>query len=258
MSRYHLTATSRALYRVFIAPNLSAKSPLLGQRPSILAHSPAVVPQTPIRYKTYKKSERAGRNALSDQYTLDGAINASHINLIDESGAFQPNFPTQRVSYNRVTHHLVLLQPGRVDEFGRSDPDHLPTCKIMSKMDLRAQHQKKLDIERRKAKGQAGSGPSPKNLELNWAIASGDLKHRLEKLKGFLREGRKVEVLLGPKKRGRKATDEESKAVLKAVKDAVHECKGAGEAKEPTGVVGGVMTLVFEGRKLEENDASGT
>jgi translation initiation factor IF-3 len=91
----------------------------------------------------------------------------------------------------------------------------------------------------------------PKNLELNWAIAGGDLKHRLERLKEFLREGRKVEILLGPKKRGKKATEQEANAVIKAVRDAAGECKGASEVKAE-GTVGAVMTVVFEGRKIEE------
>ena len=119
-------------------------------------------------------------------------------------------------------------------------------------MDLRAQHERKLETLRRQAKGQS-TGPSTKNLELNWAIAGGDLKHRLEKMKQFLGEGRKVEVLLGPKKRGKKASVEEAGGVLKAVREAVGECRGAHEVKRE-GEVGAVMTLVFEGKKVEKEE----
>lgn len=94
-------------------------------------------------------------------------------------------------------------------------------------------------------------------MELNWAIAGGDLRHRLEKMKGFLREGRKVEVLFGPKRKGRKATDAECQTVLKAVRDAVGGCKGSSEAKEPEGTVGGVLTMVFQGRAIEKEADKG-
>ncbi|KAH7402958.1 hypothetical protein BKA66DRAFT_404746 [Pyrenochaeta sp. MPI-SDFR-AT-0127] len=254
----HISGTSRALYRVFVAPNLRATTsiPLLYVPAFAASHSspsqtPSLVSRTSIRTKKYTKDTR--RHALSDYYVIDTAIEADLVNLVDESGKFHDNVLLNDAlsSLNKVTHHLVQMTPGKVDEFGRADPANLPTCRIISKMHLRAQHQRKLDTLRRQAKGQT-TGPAPKSLELNWAIAGGDLKHRLQRLKEFLKEGRKVEVLLGPKKRGRKATTEEANGVMRAVRDAVAECKGTGEVKSE-GVVGGVMTIVFEGRKIEEN-----
>jgi translation initiation factor IF-3 len=260
----HMSGTSRALYRVFVAPNLRASTsiPLLyapafapSVRSSIAA--PSLTSRTSIRTKSYAKDTR--RHALSDYYVIDAAIEADHVNLVDEEGAFQKAVPLKEAltSFNKVTHHLVQMAPGKVDEFGRADPNNLPTCRVISKMNLRAQHERKLETLRRQAKGHS-TGPTPKSLELNWAIAGGDLKHRLEKMKDFLREGRKVEVMLGPKKKGKKATPEEANAVFKAIRDAVAECKGAGQVKSE-GDVGGVMTIVFEGRKMEEkkDDASG-
>ncbi|KAJ4305746.1 hypothetical protein N0V90_001277 [Kalmusia sp. IMI 367209] len=254
MSRYHLTGTSRALFRVFVAPNLAPRLPLQPQRAHVLARSIPFLPITSSRTKVGGSSKRPKRQALSDIYTFDNAITAHYINLIDESGKFIPNIHIDSVlpRIKRVTHHLLQISDGKYDEFGDPDPDHLPTCKIVSKIDLRNQYNKKLDIERKVTKG-----PSTKNLELNWAIAGGDLKHRLEKLKGFLREGRKVEILLGPKRRGKKATEAECQNVLKAVRDAVDECKGAGEMKRE-GTVGGVLTLVLQGRKLKEDKVDET
>jgi translation initiation factor IF-3 len=157
---------------------------------------------------------------------------------------------------NKTTHHLVQMTPGKVDEFGNYDLEDLPTCRVISKISLREQHQRKLDLARRQAKG-LSAGPTMKNLELNWAIAGGDLKHRLGRLTEFLGDGRKVEVMLGPKKKGRKATEQEANGVLKAVRDAVGECKGASEVKTE-GEIGGVMTIVFEGRKVEEKKGAKT
>ena len=257
----HISSTSRALYRVFVAPTLRTTSAAI---PIPIHYAPAFAPafalpstnplsQTSVRNKSFTKDTR--RHALSDYYILDGAIRAPYVNLVDADGKFHKDIPTNEAlsSFDKVTYHLVQMSPGKVDEFGVQDPAHPPTCRIISKIDLRAQHQHKLEILRRQAKGQ-GACPSMKNLELNWAIAGGDLNHRLEKLKSFLKEGRKVEILLGPKKRGRKATPEEADSVLEAVRNAVAECKGSSETKA-SGSVGGVMTIVFEGRKLEGKDA---
>jgi translation initiation factor IF-3 len=251
----HFSSTSRALYRVFVAPTLRTSSATLpihyapAFAPAFALSSTNPLSQTSIRTKTFKKD--TSRHALSDHYVIDRAISASRVNLVDLKGQFRNDVPIGDAlsSFNKITHHLVQILPGKVDEYGNHDPNHPPTCRVVSKMDLRTQHQQKLDILRRQAKGQS-PGPSMKNLELNWAIASGDLKHRLEKMKSFLREGRKVEILLGPKKKSRKATPEEAESVLKAVRDAVGECKGSREVKS-NGDVGGVLTIVLEGRKME-------
>lgn len=254
----HISSTSRALYRVFIAPNLRTNTPIpLQFLPAFASSAPSpsssLISRTTVRTKTYTKDTR--RHALSDHYILDTAITSPLVNFVDEAGKFYPSVSLAEAltSFNKITYHLVQMAPGNVDEFGRpasNDPADLPTCRVISKISLREQFQRKLETLRRQAKGQS-VGPAHKNLELNWAIAGGDLKHRLEKMKAFLREGRKVEVMLGPKKRGKQASEQEANGVLKAVKDAVDECKGSSMVKSE-GVVGGVMTIVFEGRKLKE------
>jgi translation initiation factor IF-3 len=89
-------------------------------------------------------------------------------------------------------------------------------------------------------------------LELNWAIGGNDLNHRLVKLRDFLLDGKKVEVLLAPKRKGRAATPEECENVVKRIKSVVAECKGASVAKAPEGKIGAMMTMVFEGKKLKK------
>ncbi|KAF1969073.1 hypothetical protein BU23DRAFT_557928 [Bimuria novae-zelandiae CBS 107.79] len=252
MSRFPLTSTSRALYRVFVAPNLAPRVQIPIQYVPAFQQAP-FLPITSVRtLKGYgKKKTPPKRQLISDLYTFDNRIQAEQINLIDQDGSFIPNIHISDAmrKMNRVTHHLLLVSEGEVDEFGDQDPEKLPTCKIISKIDLRDKYNRKIELDRKADK------PTPmKNLELNWAIAGGDLKHRLEKLKGFLRDGKKVEVLLGPKKRGRKATDAEAKSVLKAVVDAKDECRGAGEVKRE-GELGGVLTLVFQGQKLGDKQA---
>jgi translation initiation factor IF-3 len=250
----HISSTSRALYRVFILPTLRTPTsiPLLWAPAFAPAQSSpsSLISHTSIRTKTYKKD--TARHALTDHYVLDSAIRSNRINFVDENGTYHPGMPIADALFrvNKVTHHLVQMTPGKVDEFGNQDPSDLPTCRVITKMALREQHQRKLELARRQAKG-LSAGPTPKNLELNWAIAGGDLKHRLGRLREFLGEGRKVEVLMGPKKKGRKATEQEANSVVKAVREAVLDCKGAKEVKSE-GEVGGVMMITFEGTKMEK------
>ncbi|RMZ70424.1 translation initiation factor IF3 [Pyrenophora seminiperda CCB06] len=257
----HISGTSRALYRVFIAPTLrSATSvPLLyapafapsPSAPTSLAASPSnLTPRTCIRTIKYTKTTR---HALSDHYVMDTAIESYYINLVTETGEFHLEVPLDDAlaSFDRATHHLVEVSPGKVDEFGRPDPAHPPTCKIISKINLRAQHQVKLELMRKQEKGDA-----LKIVEINWAIAQGDMGHRLEKIRKFLKQGKKVEVTLkaeGRKGSNKKATPEEAGAVLRAVRDVVAECKSTSEMKSE-GEVGGLMTLVFKGKKVEDKD----
>lgn len=247
MSSARSVLSSRALYRSFVAPN-HAPRPLLQTQHAPAARPTPFLPITCARTKTDRAKPK--RQAIGDLFTFDKAIKSTYIHFIDESGQFHRNVRVDNVTprINRVTHHLLQVTEGEVDEFGNPNPDRPPICKIISKIDLRTQYNKKLDIEK-----QASKGPALKKLELNWAIAGGDLKHRLEKLKDFLKEGRKVEVLLGPKRRGKKATDAECKSILKTIQDVVDGCKGANEVKRE-GTVGGVLTLTLQGRKLKEDE----
>ncbi|CAI6332400.1 unnamed protein product [Periconia digitata] len=251
MSRYHFSSTSRALYRIFIAPTLATPGPFRLQHTFLVPQAARLLPQIPTRgLKTAKRPPQ--RYTLTDAYTLDKAIDADYIDYVDLDGVFHENVYIHDVfsSYNRVTHYLLLVTPASVDEAGNPKPGSLPVCKIVAKIDLRMQFEKKVAIERRTQLGK-GVGPSSKNLELNWAIEAGDLKHRLNKMRGFLEEGRKVEVLIGPKRKGRVATEQECENLLQSMKSTVQEIKGARQVTEPEGAMGGVMTFVFEGQKLE-------
>lgn len=245
----HMSSTSRALYRVFVLPNL--RTPSSSGIP--IQFAPAFAPtygppSIPIRHKSYTRKDTR-RHALTDYFTLDNAITAPRVNFVDQDGRFFEDVATldALAGFSKATHHLVQVTPGRVDEYGTADPAHPPVCRVVSKLDLRAQHARKVDAARKQAKGVVG--PPQKNLELNWAIGGGDLKHRISKLEQFLLEGRRVEVLLGPKKKGKKATGEEAEAVYKAVMGAADACKAKEMKRE--GTVGGVFTVVFEGREVK-------
>ncbi|KAF3009803.1 hypothetical protein E8E13_010112 [Curvularia kusanoi] len=256
---HHISSTSRALYRVFVLPNLRSTSngiPVQFAPAFAPTYGPPSIPigpvphhQQQVRHKSWAPKDTR-RHALSDYFVLDSAINAPRVNFVDAHGTFHKDMATLDAlnSFDKVTHHLVQVTEGRVDEDGKHDPLYPPVCRVVSKIDLRAQHARKVELARKQALGV--TGPPQKNLELNWAMGEGDLKHRLNKLREFLEEGRKVEVLLGPKKRGRKATGEEAQEVMEKVMGTVEECKGAKEVKRE-GTVGGILTVVFEGMEVK-------
>lgn len=140
---------------------------------------------------------------------------------------------------NRLTEHLLQVTP--VDPASGK----LPTCKIYSKIHLSDAR----SARNGKANGGAKKVISSKSLEVNWAIAEGDLGVKLSQLEVFLREGRKVEMILARKKRARAATGEECQAVLKKIRGAAGRVPGAKEEKTE-GKIGERMTLVFESQQM--------
>jgi translation initiation factor IF-3 len=68
------------------------------------------------------------------------------------------------------------------------------------------------------------------------------------KMKGFLMKGNRVEIVLGAKRKGKKATVEEAEALIARVKAAVVEVEGTRESKPADGKLLGVYTLQFEGK----------
>jgi translation initiation factor IF-3 len=90
-----------------------------------------------------------------------------------------------------------------------------------------------------------GTQPA-KQIELNWAIAEGDLKHRLDAMQVFLEKGRRVEVLLAPKRKGRRATQQEATDILEKVRRRIRDLEGAKEWKSMSGEVMATATLYFE------------
>ena len=88
----------------------------------------------------------------------NNAITAPRVNFVDAEGTFFDDVATLDAlnSFNKVTHHLIQVTPGKVDEYGVPDPNNRPVCRVVSKIDLRAQHERKVDAARKQAKGITG------------------------------------------------------------------------------------------------------
>lgn len=246
----HISTTTQALFRVFVQPTIAAAPSTPRAASSLLR--PSTAPTAGVLFAPAFTPHNQRRTAIKYRPPVerttpyDEEIGSLWINLVDADGVFHPRQSIRKVldDMDRVTNHLVQLVPAQE---GAEFP--FPVCKVVAKSVLREQ-------ERLKEKQRAKKTPDElaKTLELNWAASPNDLQHWLKRLKEFLQEGRRVEVVLGPKKRGRKATPEEIENVLQSVKDTVAEVPGAKERIEPEGEVGGILVLSYDGPKQPKEE----
>lgn len=110
------------------------------------------------------------------------------------------------------TEHLV-----QVDFPDPDDPLAVPKCKIVTKAYMRETERAKKELAKERLKVER----SGKIVELNWAIAPGDLEMKLNKASSFLEEGRTVDIIIAPKKRKRVATKDEMDELLEKMWEAV-------------------------------------
>ncbi|GAM91624.1 hypothetical protein ANO11243_096760 [Dothideomycetidae sp. 11243] len=139
----------------------------------------------------------------------------------------------------------ILVVPGKYIRLP-SGEEWVPICKIENKAEAAARV-RELAATRKEQKKLAPEGV--KIIELNWAIDGNDLGHRLKKVEEFLRARRKVEVIIAPKRRGRKATREECDSLVKKIKDALGNVDGAKESRPMQGKVGEVASIMLEGNR---------
>lgn len=118
----------------------------------------------------------------------------------------------------------------------------MPMCKIVTKaqafQDQKASLQKEKDSKKI-------TGSKPRTIEINWAIEKHDLDVRLGRLRDFLTEGKRVEILLARKKKSRAATPGECKALMDTM-EAELESIGAKQVVARQGEVGGLVKMAVE------------
>ena len=166
---------------------------------------------------------------------VDEEISEHLIRVVEENKQISDPQELQQVlrSIDRKQFFLVQVSPPTSGQ--------LPLCKIVEKKQVFA-HQAEVDKKNKKPKSTA------KRIELGWHVDRGDLRHKMEKLKQFLEEGRKVEVEVHTKKRKQPVTLDVAEAVLKRIRGTVSEVNGARETKSMIGTVGKLVTLFLEGK----------
>ncbi|RDL39430.1 uncharacterized protein BP5553_03770 [Venustampulla echinocandica] len=218
-------STAAALQRTFITPfeqrqlqfvfQSSRASSLCRQAPRLL--SPLARQQQKRYYYV------AGTNPVKSRLPQNDEIKAFSVHLVNEDGTLGELHRT-RFLLDRLVKGEALIMVAEA-EAGRP-----PVCKIINRKEQAAADREK------KKKAQATKDPSStvKNIELNWAIESNDLGHRMDRLKEFLGKGYKVDLLLQKKRKGRPTTMEEAQELVNTVKQTVEDAGGR-EYKEMTG-----------------------
>lgn len=241
-----LSSTAQALHRVFVA---SVEShPHLRLFPSLLCSSHPLRQQTPHHHRSspsrlhIRHYARPSSHPTSRRLPRDEEIQSPLIQLVNDDCKLDPPAARSAIlsSINRTTHFLVQVQPPSPSSAASTDEDSPAVCKVMGKLAMR-------DAERARAKSARNTLQSIKHLELNWAIDSNDLDHRLGKLQDFLEKGMRVEMVLAAKRKGRKATAEEAVSLLRRIRERVAQVHGAKETRDMDGKVLGLATLFFDG-----------
>lgn len=229
-------STAAALHRVFIAP--IEQSQLQFARRTVSSASTRCLNRAPRLVLSQQQRCYASSAAVKSRLPRDDEIKSWSVTLVGEDGKLQEPRSTAAIlsDIDRKKESLVVVVPG--------EPGVPPICKIMNKQAMR---------EAEKAKAKSAKGVvTEKTIELNWAIDGNDLSHRLVKMKGFLEKGYRVEVVMGAKKKGRKATEEEGEALLGRIRGGVREVEGAKQLKPMDGKLLGVATITFEGKVKKE------
>ena len=196
----------------------------------------------------HTSTPRLAKTRAPEQRTQkwDEEITARIITLVDPE--------TNKLSEPRTRFDVLNTLDRKEYRLVQVDSDHdapgtgasIPICKIVSKKSQFEQDRRKKKAQKEQAK-KSSVESSTKTLELNWAIDLNDLGHRLDRMAEFLGEGRKVEIILAVKKRGRKASMAECQEVLKRIRSTVDGVVGAREMKDMQGKIGAFSTLFFQG-----------
>lgn len=240
----------QALYRVFVLPTLT---PTTASRPLQQCIKPTrscrgqLQSSSSIRAFSTSPQLSATRQPEKRTQLWDEEIRARHITVVDpETKSLLPPRPLRQAlaSIDRKTHRLVCVSPPpKPSEDFRN---WVPTCRIVSKKEQYEQDKQK---QKQRVAAKKNSADNVKTLELNWAIDSNDLGHKLKRVEEFLGQGRKVEVVLAKKKGGKKANLEECESVVARIVETAEGVEGAKQLKKMEGKLGGVATLFFEGPK---------
>lgn len=152
------------------------------------------------------------QDPLLAQYTLDEAIEATHVRVKDKATGKLGERQNLRWLLNgldrdkEAVHLLSKIKEGEI-----------PIVEVVQKQDLRdkVKLREQQTIDAQKAQRES----KPKQIELNWAISENDLQIKLKQLEQFVQKGKRVEVLLANKKRARRATLKEGERVVSSIRN---------------------------------------
>ncbi|PYH87047.1 hypothetical protein BO82DRAFT_349581 [Aspergillus uvarum CBS 121591] len=215
-----LLSTAQALRQVFFPPQRLV-------RPQYLHPLPMGIRTMKWNRKDSRKTESMAARLIKDE-----AIVSEWVQIVNENNTLDPPIRRSTVLNNIDRSKQFLI---KVSDGADGAP---PVCKVVEKMALR-------EAERARAKAAHTSRTSLKQVELNWAIDSHDLGHRLKKITEFITKGFKLEVVLMRKKGKRAPTAEEVKSLMDKVVETIKGANGM-QIKPMEGEPGRLVTITVK------------
>ncbi|KAJ5361224.1 hypothetical protein N7541_002068 [Penicillium brevicompactum] len=231
-----LASCAQVLRQVFITP----------VRPSRIGIQSLKPLRNDVQFRSFQQSHRLGLREYRPpvvQAPKNEAIGAPFIHIVNEQG--QLGDPVTLLDaldlFDRKESFLVQVR-------GPSEGE-IPICKIYNQKEYR-QHQKALEKAARSNK------TGIKKIELNWAVDSNDLSHRMKQLQKFLEKDFRVEILLTTKRKKRSPTVAEIKHVAQTVFDTI-KAAGARQVSEPEGELGKQFRIAAKRPKQQQQQGGG-
>lgn len=227
-----LLRPAQALTRVLIQTSFQPARSTITARLQTPTALPVTQIRTAVRTSLLKHGNKDPRAHL---FVVDEQVGSIYINLVQDDGTFIPQQPLRDVlrDMDRISNFLLRVSTAQKDH-----EYPYPVCRIVPKEEVR-------NMEREKTKKKKTWDDLTKVVEINWSIAQNDLEHQMKRMTQFLEQGLRVEVVLGPKKRGRPATPEEIQATLAKVKETAASIPNVKEYAESEGEAGRVLSMYF-------------
>lgn len=154
-------------------------------------------------------------SADSKRSLINGNIGAPVVRVVNAEGGLESPIKLQdALASVGDGNFLQQVSPGT--------PGEPPICKVFNRQAVNEKAQR-IRAHHKETKKRTEA----KTLEINWAIDTHDLLVRFKKLKQFLAAGRRVDIILKRKRRGKKQpTEGDINELLEKIKAAIEESNG--------------------------------
>ncbi|KAH0839553.1 mitochondrial carrier domain-containing protein [Lanmaoa asiatica] len=215
-TRLHLWLLARSAHQIpHIPPIRSISTPATRPRPPPFSSPPParrhfeyVLPEPTTKDKDKTKPDRT--RSKNDRRPTNRQIPFDHVFVVDpETNKLSPT--KQRLK------DLLENRQKRVIELVASTPE--PIVRVTTRSEVEARYREMKRAARRGAK----VGEEPKEVQLTWGVARGDLEHKLRKARRDLEKGYRVVVVVTMKNRHRPSNRQQLVAFADEISGALCE-----------------------------------
>lgn len=196
------------------------------------------------RYTTKESLLKSGRDRMPrDLEIKDPKVMVLENDVLE--GPIMTRYVLDKLTPEESLRMIQPYVPAKEDK-----PTVYAICKIVDKKKEYEKEKEKKDKEK-KNNGGGGAAGAPsgkgktKEMELSWGIGDNDMATKMRQMDGFLKKGMRVDLVLGKKRRGKKATEEDVKALVAKVREEIEQCGGK-EWKRAEGEPGETYRLFAE------------